>query len=87
MKVVVFGSQRIAAIWALRNQIRESDVVLATHGAEAFQGVLGPLHVVRVSEEVWKPPTFPCEKRVAETEQEINRIRRNGRVITEELLK
>lgn len=83
MKTVVFGSERIGAIWGLRNNVSPHDTVLATEGAEGMKDIGSEITVVRVSEHAWKPTTFPCEKRTAETEQELNRIRRNGGKITE----
>lgn len=84
--VVVFGNQRHGAIYALRKGIDPSTIIIATKGAPAFHGVVGPITVVRVPEEVWKPTTFACENRVRETEAEIKRILHSGEEVTEVML-
>jgi hypothetical protein len=66
-KVIVFGSQRIAANWAAKHHRDLKDVLLATD-PDKIQGLKGPFIVVRVSKVEWVPPTFACEKRVQITE-------------------
>lgn len=83
--VIVYGTQRIAAYWAFRNGVADRDVVLATQGVEKLNGTRPPIHVVRVSEEAWKPTTSHCERRVAEVTQWLKDMRRLGHVVTEEL--
>ena len=86
---VIFGNQRHASIWALRNGKRDVNphkIIIATRGEPGFRGVVGPLHVVRVTPEVWLPTTWPCEKRVKETEEVIKRFKDKGEVVTEEML-
>jgi hypothetical protein len=82
--VVVFGSQRIAAQWALRNKVRGDAVLLATEpGRLVGRDVGGYVAVVRVPEEYWLPTTHPCEKRVRETEQWLKEFKRKGGKIGE----
>jgi len=76
--VVVFGSQRIGAIYGLRNNVRPEQIVLATAGADGFRGRHGSVTVVRVSDDIWKAPTFPCERRCAETEQALKALEEAG---------
>lgn len=76
--VVVFGTQRIGAIYALRAGINPKRIRLATEGMEAFRGVTGAITVVRVSDEVWQPPTNPCALRTRETEQALKEARQAG---------
>ena len=83
---VVFGSQRIAAIWALRNRVDPNKVMLATAGAEKLQGAVGPISVVKVSQEAWVPPTSACERRVREVVGCLKDMKRQGVAIKEEVM-
>jgi hypothetical protein len=84
--VVVFGSQRIGAIYALRTGIDPRRIRLAT-GGEAMAGLLsGPITVVRVSDEEWQPPTYPCARRTQETEQALKRLAQEGATIRDVFL-
>lgn len=80
--VVIFGSQRIGAIYALRNNLDPRSIRLATGGAEMARLLSGPITVVRVSEEAWRPSTHPCELRTKETEQALKRLEQEGAEIT-----
>lgn len=80
--VIVFGTQRIGAIYALRAGIDPNRIRLATHGADHLRGLSsGTITVVRVPKEYWTPSTFPCEKRVAETEQALKAFGQAGGTI------
>lgn len=82
--VVVFGSQRLAAIWALRHGMKPSDMILATQ-PERLRALKekGLVHVVRVPPGYWAPATFPCEVRVRETEAELKGYKSNGGEVKE----
>jgi len=84
MRVVVFGSERHAHIWGLRNNVKRSDIILATH-SNVSQFIMGEKHltVVRVPKDSWKPPTFPCEERVKVSERAIIIRMSNGVEVTE----
>jgi hypothetical protein len=69
-QAVVFGTERIASIWALRNDVPRENVVLATQ-PDKVKKLKGPVTVVRVKEEEWKPSTFPDENRVKDSEQHL----------------
>lgn len=85
--VVVFGTQRIGAIYALRNGRDPKSVVLSVQGGDAIRGFAGgSIRVVRVSESDWKPSTTACERRSREMELELKRLKREGIEITEEVL-
>jgi hypothetical protein len=87
--VVVFGSQRIAAIWALRNGKKVDDIILATQSARLPfpEKVKGDVMIIRTSAENWEPTTNPCAARVRETEQWLRDVRgeicKDGRTIQE----
>lgn len=85
--IIVFGTQRIGAIYALRNGLNPKRIRLATHGEHHLQGFSGgTITVVRVSEEVWKPSTHPCELRTKETEQALKALEAAGTTINTVLL-
>lgn len=67
-QAVVFGTDRIASIWGLRNDVPREKIVLATH-PEKVKELKGPVAVVRVTEEEWKPTTFADENRVKQSEE------------------
>jgi hypothetical protein len=75
--VVVFGSESIRAKWIRTNRADPEKVILATH-PEKLEGHSGPVLTVRVPKEQWLPTTFPCEKRVRETEDILKRIKKQG---------
>ncbi len=85
--VVVFGTQRIGAIYALRAGIDPRRVRLCTEGMEALHGshALG-ITVVRVSEDAWQPPTNPCAARTREVEQALKTLREGGVAIRDVML-
>lgn len=84
--VVVFGTQRIGAIWALRNKVDPNTVRLATHGADRLRNLTGTIIVVRVAKDVWEPWSHPCAARVRETEDELKRFKARGGTIVESVL-
>ena len=84
-QAVVFGTDRIASIWALRNNVSRDSVILATH-PEEVEEMTGPVKVVRVSDEEWQPTTFPDETRVKETEKVLKALKRGGQEVMEEIL-
>lgn len=85
--VVVFGTQRIGAIYALRAGINPRRIILATQGMEALRRIsTGGITVVRVSEEAWQPPTNPCASRTRETEQALKTLREDGVAIRDVML-
>lgn len=81
--VIVFGSRLLADRWAQRNAFNPRRVFTATRGAEHLRGVTCRIKVVRFGTDVWKPTTFPDERRVKEVEVELRRIESlyPGRVI------
>lgn len=86
--IVVFGTQRIGAIYALRRGLDPGSVRLATGGAEMASLLSGAesITVVRVDPEVWKPSTDPCKRRAQETEQALKALEAAGTTITNVLL-
>jgi len=82
--IVVFGTERIGAIYALRRGLNPRSIRLATGGAEMARLLSGAesITVVRVDPEVWKPSTHPCELRTKETEQALKALEQAGTVIT-----
>ncbi len=81
-QAVVFGSDAIATKWAKKHGVPKENVILATH-PDRVEAMEGPMVVVRVTEEEWKPTTFPDEKRVAETEKILKRHKRKGEEVQE----
>jgi hypothetical protein len=81
--VIVFGTERIGAIYALRKGLPRSSIRLATGGAEMARLLSGreSITVVRVDPEVWKPSTHPCELRTQETEQALKAFEKAGGLI------
>lgn len=72
---IVFGSRLLADKWAQRNAVNPRTVFTATRGAEPLLGHVGwDVKVVRFDEDIWKPTTFPDERRVKEVEAELRRI-------------
>jgi hypothetical protein len=84
--VVVFGTQRIGAIYALREGIDPGRIRLATGGDEMARLLSGPVTVVRVSDEAWQPPTHACARRAQETEQALKALREDGITIRDVIL-
>lgn len=72
MKVIVYGTALLAKRWAELNKVDPKDVYLATQPA-TLQMVEGPFQIVRYANEVWKPPTSACERRVRLTDEHIKR--------------
>lgn len=85
-QAIVFGSERIATIWALRNDVPRENVVLATDPV-AVEKLVGPVTVVRVSKDEWQPTTFPDENRVRQTEDLIKEHKKNKDEVVEDKLR
>ena len=86
--VVVFGTQRHAAIWGLRNNVNPDTIMLAANGGDRIRGInAGPITVVRVPSDVWEPYTHPCTLRVREMEEALKKAKDRGALIQEEILK
>ncbi|ASR83366.1 hypothetical protein SEA_MEDIUMFRY_76 [Arthrobacter phage MediumFry] len=84
---IVFGNAWHAKSYARAKAVNPRLVVNATH-PELIQSKMTndvqTIKVIRYPEEVWKPTTFPCEKRVAETERIIKGYQRLGVTVIEE---
>lgn len=83
---IVFGSASNAKNYSNAKAVNPRLVVCATH-PELIQSKMvnvENIKVIRFPEEVWKPVTFPCEKRVAETERIIKGYQRLGVTVVEE---
>jgi hypothetical protein len=80
----MFGTDRHAHIWGLRNGVQRKSIILATH-PDVVEFIRGEkeLTVVRVPAVMWKPTTFPCEQRAKETERAIRGRKEQGVTITE----
>lgn len=84
MIYVMFGNQRHSAIYGLRKGIDRKLIMEATDGDDKLQGFRGPLTVVRLPEHIWKPTTWPCEKKVKEVEDFIKRMKQMDYEVIEE---
>lgn len=86
-RVVVFGSDRHAHIWGLRNGVKRNNIILATN-PDTTQFIRGEkeLTVVRVSEDQWVPASFPCEQRSKASDRAINVRISQGMTVTEKRL-
>lgn len=73
--VIVFGSERLAQSYARQKAINPRLIHLATRGPDVLRGHRGKIKVVRYTESVWKPTTFPDEQRVKAMEVELRRIK------------
>jgi len=84
---IVFGSASNAKNYARAKAINPRFVVIATQ-PELIQSKMAEnvktIKTVRFPDEVWKPVTFACEKRVAETERIIKGYQRLGVTVVEE---
>lgn len=76
--VVVFGSERLAELWARRNAYNPRKIVLAMQGADKLRGYKGQIITVRFPKEIWEPTSNPCATRVREVETELKRIIQEG---------
>ncbi|QED11650.1 hypothetical protein PP914_gp162 [Arthrobacter phage Qui] len=83
MKYVMFGNQRHASIYALRNNLNPKDILIATR-KDALTGVNGPVKAIRLPTDIWKPTTFSCENRVKEAEAILKLLKREGGIVMEE---
>lgn len=81
-QAVVFGSDLTATKWAKKNNIPRENVVLATRPDEV-EDMVGPVIIVRVSEEAWQPTTLPDDKRVKETEKLLKAHKKKGEEVQE----
>jgi hypothetical protein len=83
--VVVFGSERLASIWARRNAFNPRRVILATQGGDRLLGLTPAVSitVVRFPEHIWEPVTHPCGVRVREVEDALKRHKKEGGEIIE----
>lgn len=84
---IVFGSASNAKNYARAKAVNPRFVVNATH-PELVQSKMAEnidtIKTVRYPEEVWKPITFACEKRVAEMERIIKGYQKLGVTVIEE---
>jgi hypothetical protein len=84
---IVFGSASNAKNYSRAKAVNPRYVVNATH-PELVQSKMAEsvdtIVVVRYPEEVWKPITFACEKRVAEMERIIKGYQKLGVTVVEE---
>lgn len=81
-QAVVFGSDLTATKWAKKNDVPRENVVLATH-PDDVEDMVGPVTVVRVSEEAWQPTTLPDEARVRDTEKALKAHKKKGEEVQE----
>lgn len=83
---IVFGSEAHRSNYARRMAVNPLKVILATQ-PEKIQRLMtesvDTIKVLRFPKDIWKPPTFPCEKRVAETEGMIKGYQRLGVTVVE----
>lgn len=83
---IIFGSDSHRTNYARAMAVNPLNVVTATQ-PEKIQALIkedvDTIKVIRFPVDVWKPTTFPCEKRVAETEGIIKGFQRLGITIVE----
>lgn len=82
--VVVFGTQRLASIYARRNAMNPRKIMLATNGSDRLRGVTH-VTIVRYPDDWWEPPTHPCANRMREVEEAIKVIKQTGGEVIEYL--
>jgi len=84
MRVVMFGTDRHAHIWGLRNGVARKNIKLATN-PDVVEFIRGEkeLTIVRVPAVMWVPPSFPCEQRAKDSERAIRARKEQGVTITE----
>ncbi len=84
---IVFGSASNAKNYSRAKAVNPRFVIIATQ-PELIQSKMAEniktIKTVRFPDDVWKPITFPCEKRVAETERIIKGYQRLGVTVVEE---
>lgn len=68
IKAVVFGSRRMADLWARENGVNPDHVMLASYGGDRLRGINEGVLIVRFPKEVWSPTTDACRRRCQETE-------------------
>lgn len=83
---IIFGNDSHKRNYARAMAVNPLHVVVATrpdliHGYTMT--TVDTIKVIRFPEDVWKPTTFPCEKRVAETEAIIKSYQKLGITIVE----
>ena len=83
---IIFGSALNMKRYCTAKAVNPRLAVLATQ-PELIQSKMtndvSEIKVVRYPDEVWKPATFPCEKRVAETERIVKGYQRLDVTVTE----
>ena len=77
-KHIVFGSALLAMRYSQQMAVNPDNIILATRPDLLLESSKQSLVVVRYPSEIWKPATFPCEKRVKEMEDYIKRIQSSG---------
>lgn len=84
---IIFGNASHSKKYSQTAAINPRFVVLATQPELILSKMALDIHkivVVRYPEEIWKPTTFPCEKRCNETERMIKGYRNLGVTVIEE---
>ena len=80
--VVIFGTERLASLWARRNAVNPRRVMLATNGAEKLKGCTSAV-TVRFPKDIWEPSTHPCTNRMNEVEAALKQIKQTGGEVIE----
>ncbi|QFG08755.1 hypothetical protein PBI_INGRID_86 [Arthrobacter phage Ingrid] len=83
---IVFGTERHCANYARAMAVNPSMVIRATMPEkvqELIKEDVDTIKLIRFPEDIWKPITHPCEKRVKETEALIKGFRRLGITVVE----
>lgn len=78
---IIFGNASHSKKYSQTNAINPRFIVLATQPELIISKMALDIHnikIVRYPEEIWKPTTFPCEKRVRETESMIKGYQKLG---------
>jgi hypothetical protein len=83
-RVVVFGTDRHAHIWGLRNKVERRNIILATR-PDVMEFIRGEkeLTVVSVPHEKWHPTTYAGEQAVKAAESAIRHRKEQGVTVTE----
>ncbi len=83
---IVFGNVTHIRNYARAMAVDPRTIIAATQ-PEHIQGrmveAVDTIKVIRFPEDVWQPTTFPCEKRVTETERIIKGYQRLGVTVVE----
>jgi len=84
MRVVIFGTDRHAHIWGLRNGVARKEIILATHpDVVGFIRGEKELTVVSVPHEKWHPTTYAGEQAVKASELAIRHRKEHGVTVKE----